>query len=562
MVANQQTLAERTADRFGAEYDVIVLGAGLAGSMLGAILARHGARTLLVDAGTHPKFAVGESMIPYTLLTLRSMSVRYDVPELATLSSFEACGKNINNSFGWKKNFGFIRHEPGQEPNWWEATQFNTPGVFNKTGHLFRQDTDYHLFNVAIRYGAEPKLGYLVTEVDVADDGVTVRGADGSEHTTRFLVDASGFRSPLAEKFGLRERPTRLKHHSRSIFNHMIGVKPSDDVFWHSGAQRPPVRWHDGTMHHLFDRGWFWVIPFDNNPHSVNPLCSVGVTMDERRYPKPDDMTGEQEFWSWVDQFPAVRRQFADARAVREWVSTDRLQYSSSGSVGARWCLMSHAAGFIDPLFSRGISNTAEVINALGWRLLEALEDNEFSRDRFEYVERLEQGLLDYNDDLVNSAFISFEHYPLWSAVFRIWAYGSVVGANRVQRAMTAFQRTGSDAPLRALEDPPNVGLWWPDHDEYKRVFDLMVSQTTAVDSGTVSPQEAADVLFGELKRADWVAPVGFADIEHRFLRPTANTLVKIFGWAALRAPRQMRELFLGQAEEVARSLAAGRRPF
>ncbi|WP_019548497.1 NAD(P)/FAD-dependent oxidoreductase [Streptomyces sulphureus] len=558
----QAKTKKRSSKGGAAEHDVIILGAGIAGSMLGAILARHGAKTLLIDAGAHPKFAVGESMVPYTLLTLRSVSRRYDVPEIATLSSFDDCMKNINSSFGWKKNFGFIRHEEGQEPNWWEATQFNTPGVFNKTGHLYRQDTDAHLFNVAVKYGAEPLLGYLVSEVDIDDDRVAVRGSDGSEHTARYLVDASGFRSPVAEKFGLREQPSRLRHHSRSIFSHMIGVKPSDDVFWHSDAQRPPVRWHDGTMHHLFDRGWFWVIPFNNNPHSSNPLCSVGVTMDERVYPKPDDMTAEEEFWSWVDKFPAVRRQFAEARSVREWVSTGRLQYSATSSVGPRWCLMSHAAGFIDPLFSRGISNTAEVINALSWRLLAALRDDEFTRERFEYVERLEQGLLDFNDALVRAAFISFDHYELWSAVFRIWAYGSVVGANRVQQAMTAAHRTRSDEPFLALEDPPHVGLWWPDHDEYRRVFDLMVQQTDAVDAGTVSPDQAAETLFAELKAADWMPPFMFPDVEHRFLRPTSKTLARMFSWAAFQAPAQVRGLFLGQAQEVGRSLAVGRKPF
>ncbi len=45
-------------------YDVIILGSGIAGSVTGAILAKHGARVLLVDATTHPRFAVGESMTP------------------------------------------------------------------------------------------------------------------------------------------------------------------------------------------------------------------------------------------------------------------------------------------------------------------------------------------------------------------------------------------------------------------------------------------------------------------------------------------------------------------
>ncbi|KKD02453.1 NAD(P)-binding protein, partial [Streptomyces sp. WM6386] len=44
--------------------DVFILGSGLAGSVAGAILARQGTKVVLVDAGQHPRFAVGESMTP------------------------------------------------------------------------------------------------------------------------------------------------------------------------------------------------------------------------------------------------------------------------------------------------------------------------------------------------------------------------------------------------------------------------------------------------------------------------------------------------------------------
>ena len=122
-------------------------------------------------------------------------------------------------------------------------------------------------------------------------------------------------------------------------------------------------------MHHLIERGWFWIIPFDSHKRSKNPLCSVGLTFDERLYPRPKDMTPEEEFNHYLDQYPAVKRQFEGASKVREWVSTDRIQYSSKQTIGHRWCLMSHAAGFLDPLFSRGLSNTFEVVDALVGRL-------------------------------------------------------------------------------------------------------------------------------------------------------------------------------------------------
>ncbi|MCW1094145.1 tryptophan 7-halogenase [Streptomyces sp. RS2] len=544
------------------EHDVIILGAGIAGSILGAILARNGARVLIVDASSHPRFAVGESMIPYTLLGLRILSERYGVPEIATLSSYKDCNKEIGTSFGQKRHFGFLRHTEGNEPNPREGTQFSTPGILNRSGHLYRQDTDAYLFNAAVRYGCATRLGFRVEDVEIADDGVAVIGSDGTEIRGRYLVDASGFRSPLAEKLDLRENPCRFSHHSRSLFTHMIDVKSTDEVLRHTKAERPPLPWSSGTMHHLFDRGWFWAIPFNNTPGSKNPLVSVGLTMDPRLYPKTG-LSPEEEFREFASRFPAVERQFSSAKAVRPWVSTDRLQYSSKHSVGDRWCLMSHAAGFLDPLFSRGISNTVEVINALSWRLLDALRTNEFSAENFAYVSKLEQGLLDYNDKLVNSAFIAFDHYDLWSAVFRIWSFGSVVGGFRLQRALSQFRRTGDVDVLKKLEDVPNVGLWWPDHDQYGKLFDSMVDLCQRFEKQEISSAVAADELYRQLENADYIPKgPGFEDRNVTFLRPTPAKLARMATWLAREAPPDIKDMIGGVAIEMAKTGLRGRRLF
>jgi tetracycline 7-halogenase / FADH2 O2-dependent halogenase len=403
------------------QCDVIILGSGLAGSVTAAILARHGVDVVLIDAASHPRFAVGESMTPQLVEWLHILAERYDVPEIKSLANVDASTRDIGPSFGTKAHFGFMRHPVGGEPDPREATQLGLPKIFTKNGHLFRQDSDSFMFHVAVRYGSDPRQNWRATDVDIDEDGVTVTGQNGEAFRGKYLIDASGFRSPLAEKFNLRETPARFKHHARGLFTHYIGVKPFDDVSGHPQQLRPPVPWHQGTMHHLIDRGWFWIIPFDSHPRSRNPLCSVGLTFDERVYPRPKDMTPDEEFHHYLDRYPAVKRQFDGARRVREWVSTDRMQYSSSQSVGDRWCLMSHAAGFLDPLFSRGLSNTFEVVDALTSRLLDALRDGDFSAERFSYVERLERGLLQYNDDIVNSSYIAFSHFRLWNAVFRVW---------------------------------------------------------------------------------------------------------------------------------------------
>ena len=67
----------RTADGTARpEYDVAILGSGMAGTILASVLARNGARVLIVDAGSHPKFAIGESTIPYTSMLMRLIAER------------------------------------------------------------------------------------------------------------------------------------------------------------------------------------------------------------------------------------------------------------------------------------------------------------------------------------------------------------------------------------------------------------------------------------------------------------------------------------------------------
>jgi FADH2 O2-dependent halogenase len=545
-------------------YDVAILGSGIAGSMLGAILAQGGASVLLVDADSHPKFAIGESTIPYTLVTLRTIAERYNVPEIKTLATFTNCSKIIGPSFGVKKHFAFMLHHEGRGQDPKETNQFSTPGLLHEASHLYRQDTDAYLFHAAVHYGCDARQNFRVADVDFDDAGATLTGTNGEEYRARYVVDASGFRSPLAAKFDLREEPSRFKHHSRSLWTHMTGVTPTDDLFkGRAKADVPPVPWYEGTVHHMIPRGWFWTIGFDNHPSSRNPLCSVGLTLDERKYPKDRSLTPAEEFAAIAERYPDIARQYAGAVPARGWTSTERLQYSSKRTVGDRWCLLSHAAGFIDPLFSRGLSNTAEAINALAWRLLRAFKDDDFSAERFDFVDRLQQGLLDYNDELVNAAYISFEDYDLWSAVFRIWAWGSNAGTFRLQEALTRFLKDGREDHFLDLEEASNLGFYWPDHAGYRKLFDEMVAKTDAYEAGQISAGQAADDLYDSLREADFVPKhFGFAERDQRFLNPTPKTLFKTVRWARKEADPVVRQLMVNSFGEAVRHKVRGRRIF
>ncbi|HEX2051781.1 MAG TPA: NAD(P)/FAD-dependent oxidoreductase [Actinomycetota bacterium] len=524
------------------QYDVAILGSGLAGSMLGAVLARNGASVLIIDAGQHPRFAIGESTIPYTSMMMRLVSERYGVPEIKQLTTFESVQSHVSTACGVKRNFGFLYHREGQKQNPLESNEFPIPKITHTENHFFRQHVDAWMLNVASKYGAHVRQQTRIDDVDIDDHGVTLKAASGDQIRVRYVVDASGHKSVLAQKFGLREEPTRLRHHARAVFTHMVDVKPYEDTVYPRGVHKNPSPWSEGTLHHLFKGGWMWVIPFDNHPRATNPLCSVGINLDPRIHPKPD-CSPEEEFWEFISRFPDIEKQFVGARSTREWVSTGRLQYSSKQTIGYRWCLTSHAAGFIDALFSRGLSNTMDIINALSWRLLDALRDDDFSVERFEYIQRLEQGLLDFNDDLVANAYTSFQDWYLWDAWFRVWSLGQILATFEINRAYARFTEAHDPSTLARLERLAPEGAI-TDYEPARRLLREVSLDVQEVQAGRAAPQDAAERIWKRFKAADFVPPAfGLTDPNNRWYNATSGKVMGTLRWARTQAPPEIGKL-------------------
>lgn len=541
------------------DYDVAILGSGMAGGMLGAVLARNGVRVLLLDAGTHPRFAVGESTIPYTSGMTRLIADRYQVPELMPLSSFKGIRKHVSRNCGQKQNFGFVYHREGRSQVATEVNQLVVPSAIRTETHLFRQDIDAYLFHVAVKYGAHPRLATRIADVEIdPDSGAVLRTDSGEEFRAHYVVDGSGFRSPLADKFGLRETPTRARTHSRTLFTHMVGVKPFDDSPTAARRHNQPNPWHHGTLHHVFDGGWLWVIPFDNHPESLNPLCSVGLTLDPRVFPK-GELTGQQEFDDFLARFPEIAWQFEGAKAVRPWVSTGRLQYSAHQVVGDRFCLTSHAAGFIDALYSRGLTNTLELVNALGWRLIAASRDGDWSKDRFNYVESLQQGLFDFHDDIVFSSFVGFRDYELWNAVNRTWMLGTMLGNVMLEDAYYRFQRTGREDVFLELERSKHPGSPLPVSSGFNEMGNLTRELCLAVEDGKVSPGDAAGQILDHIRNADFISP-GFRLGERgtRCFDMSPGKMAKNAVWCRREAPPEIGPRMINASKGLVRMRLRG----
>ena len=486
-------------------YDVAIIGSGIAGSSLAAILARHGRRVVVLEAGSHPKFAIGESMILETSETMRALAEFYDVPELAYFSSENYLSK-IGTSHGVKRHFSYMHHAPGETPDASKALQAVIPKEpHGHELHLYRQDVDAFLTVCAVKYGATVLQNTLVTGLEINNDDVTLT-TKTDQIEADFLVDAGGFRSLVAEKFGLRE--FELQTHSRALFTHMVGVPDFHEVTASKSDYGLPFSVHEGTLHHIFEGGWLWVIPFDNHSKATNPLCSVGLLLDPRVRPEKSELTPEEEFFDFVAQFPAIAKQFEGAKAVRAWTRTGRLQYSSDRVVGDRWALLGHAAGFIDPLYSKGLYTTYASVSVLADLLLEAAETGDYSAAHFQPLESLTLAYVKANDRLVANSYKSFAHPELWNVYSVMWLLGAYT--EYVKLTSMRARRLSRDAYYAEARALRLVGGGFP---EFKRVADKVDTLLEAVNP---HDEAAVDATVAEVKaifaEVAWL-PKAFQDL-------------------------------------------------
>jgi len=544
---NEVTAPAVKKSRDPGEFDVVILGSGFEGGVLGTILARHSHKVLIIDAKSHPRFVLGESTVRHTWRTLKIMAERYDIPEFREqFSSGDAVHKYVTSSCGVKKNFGFIYHREGEHQRPEEATQLVIPSFpEGYEAHLFRQDIDAYLSNVAAHYGATLRFNVAVTNVDVDDKGVTVRTQQGETFRARYLADASGQGSVLGKLWGLTEKPPRLRTNTRCVFNHMIDVTPYDDLDLPYGVPRMPERWYSGTCHHIFDGGWLWVIPFCNRKGSTNLACSVGLSLDNSRFPKPNDRSPEQEWFDFLDRFPSVREQFRKAKPIREWVSSPRLQNSLTRVLGDRWVVMSAAngSGFLDAIYSRGLANATEMIHALAGRLMRALDDDDLRADRFEYIEKLTNAHLSRNDELVYATYASFKDFEVWNAWYRLWAIGVMLGDLRLSQCYYSYLRTRDESVLPDAEDP--LGLFASNHAGFGALFAKAYGEMMRFDAGEQSAKQTADGIFGLLREVDFVSPaLQMANPNQKYVSVSKpGVAIRTLWWALTQAPPDIKQM-------------------
>lgn len=527
-------------------HDVIVLGSGLAGSLTATILARHGHDVLMLEKGSHPRMAIGESLLPATAMWFWILGQKHGIPEITTLSHLESICKNIAPRCGAKRGFGYIYHREGQpavDPD--NASNFISPLLATtRESQFYRQDTDEYMVRAAQTYGVTYRDRTTVVDVDIDEHEARVHLADGAVVKGRLLIDATGRHSILAEKFGLRESPPRQRHASRTIFAHLRGVRTFDAIAPEVCRRRRSATWSEGTLHHLFDRGWFWVIPFNNHRLSENDIVSVGLTLDANVHPALADMTPEEEFWRFVRRFPVVQRQLRDASAVRGFVGTGRLQYSSSRCTGDRYILLHHAYGFLDPLFSRGLWRTLETLDSVVDRVLPALRSDTLDAAQFEYIERMQASMLDDNDQLIYNAFRSLRSGDTWAAFIKVWFADELLMTLMTLSAVLKYVGSGEASSFDMLSGEPRPCMEAPYAADLQALLDRMEQLLDRFDAGTIGSGDVYRSVCRMLSTSrslpqslvDWSARQEFG------LDLVPPRLLRLLWWGRVKAPRPIRQ--------------------
>lgn len=538
------------------KYNVIIAGSGISASSTGSILAKNGLNVLMIEAKKHPRFAIGEALLPQSSMWMWIVGEYFEIPEIQYLSDVDKVIDEITPSCGIKHSVGFAYHEKGIKFKGDNGHQLIPPHLpFYSESHLLREDIDYFLVKTAIKYGVDYVDETQINDVDISEEQVTVSTTRG-DVTAEFFIDATGRKSILAEKMGYRNNTEEPMTNSRSLFTHVEGVAPFDELIPDEDRPHQSKRFHDGTLHHVFDGGWMWVIPFDNFERSKAKKASIGLMLDNNKYPADNNLSAEEEFFKIISAFPDVERHMKPIKPLMKWINTGRIQYNSSKSAGLRHYTTNHTYGFVDPLYSNGLINTFESIFLSTQLLLKAFDKGDFSGDQFRSIDELHHRQYMQSDMMVSNAYKAMKHFKTWNAWTQLWLAQILFHDLYIQRHCFKYFASGDKAEFDPLRKEARPGDHAPFVEDKERMYNNAAKALDAFVGGDMSADEAEEIILNEMKQAEWlpkhVYDWGNPQSRHvDFYNP--ELVAKLIEWGKNGSPRHIREqLFDFEIPEMA----------
>ena len=305
------------------DCDVLVIGGGPAGSTAAALLAERGYRVTLLEKAHHPRFHIGESLLPANLPLLEKLGVA---------DAVKAIGMEK-----WGAEFVSPWHDHKQSFEFADAIDKSMPMAYQ----VRRAEFDEILIRNASRKNARVVEGCQVQDVDFLPGNagalIQARHDDGSVETVhaRFVLDASGRDTFLGNRFKAKQR--NKKHNSTAIYAHF------------SGAERNPGKAEGNITIFWFEHGWFWFIPLADGTTSVGAVTWPYYLKTRNKKPL------EQFLQETIALCAPLNERLQHAQRVSPVEATGNFSYVCDRTHGSNYLLLGDAYTFIDPVFSSGV---------------------------------------------------------------------------------------------------------------------------------------------------------------------------------------------------------------
>lgn len=300
-------------------HDVIIIGGGPGGSTAGLLLAKAGARVLILERATFPRFHIGESLLPRNFPLIQELGLEAKLRELPHVPKLGV-------------EFGLGDGSPTAR---FTFDQGLLPG--SETVNIARAPFDAMLLKAARDAGAEVRENTTVRKIIRLSDGDVRVDADGEEISARYLIDASGQGTVVARHLGTRRPSDEPCLQKIAYFEHFENVQRAAG----SAGGHPFLA--------MCEEGWFWLIPLDDR------RTSVGLVLDASAARSLDVPANRMLAWG-IERCPAVRDRMREASGPPTNQVTADFSYTCRPYAGPGYFLVGDAAAFLDPIFSTGVT--------------------------------------------------------------------------------------------------------------------------------------------------------------------------------------------------------------